>query len=172
MIARWDTVTPAETSKDALIGRWGQTVTPISDDRLVVYGGADDDERTLGDLYVFDLRSQIWTRPLNCESIPRTWHDAVYLQSKHLLLVFGGERLVNDTSTPTDSGEGSSPDARLEILSDIMVLDTECFLWYPPAIQGTPPSARYAPQLSLRRCSSYYVFLGVATPARCLGTTS
>jgi hypothetical protein len=109
--------------------RWGHTCTRISDDRIILYGGSNDDEVTLGDLYVYDIRSREWSCPLNCESIPRTWHDAVYLESKHLVLVFGGERVVQNT---------------MEVLSDIMVLDTECFLWYPPAISGVPPAPRYA----------------------------
>jgi hypothetical protein len=108
--------------------RWGHTATAIAENRVVVYGGADDDETTLGDLHVLDLATRAWSTPLNCESIPRTWHDAVHLATKHLLLVFGGER-----STAND---------QLDVLSDIMVLDTQCFLWYPPAVSGTPPTAR------------------------------
>lgn len=110
------------------VGHWGDSATKISGDRVVVYGGADDDEATLGDVHVFDLKTHEWSKPLNCESIPRAWHDAVYLESKHLLLVFGGERFM---------GGG-----QIDVLSDIMVLDTECFLWYPPAVSGTTPSAR------------------------------
>ncbi|ETL25050.1 hypothetical protein L916_21058, partial [Phytophthora nicotianae] len=109
--------------------RWGHTATKISEERVVVYGGTDDDECTLGDLHVFDMKTHRWSTPLNCDTNTRTWHDAVYLSSKNLVLVFGGER------NATTEGE-------LDILSDIMVLDTECFLWYPPAIQGSPPSAR------------------------------
>ncbi|KAJ0401043.1 hypothetical protein ATCC90586_004148 [Pythium insidiosum] len=108
--------------------RWGHTVTPISGGRVVVYGGADDDEMTLGDLHVFDVQKSEWSKPLNCESIPRAWHDAVFLADKNLMLVFGGERSMGDDQN--------------DVLSDIMVLDTECFLWYPPAISGVPPAAR------------------------------
>ncbi|TYZ64146.1 hypothetical protein PybrP1_004439 [[Pythium] brassicae (nom. inval.)] len=109
-------------------GHWGDSATKISGDRVVVYGGADDDEATLGDVHVFDLKTREWSKPLNCESIPRAWHDAVYLEAKHLLLVIGGERFMGD--------------GQIDVLSDIMVLDTECFLWYPPAVSGTMPSAR------------------------------
>ncbi|RLN97232.1 hypothetical protein BBJ28_00007148 [Nothophytophthora sp. Chile5] len=138
---------PAKSTKDLVCGpgnstqsaveatgnvppeRWGHTATKISEERVVVYGGADDEERTLGDLHLFDLKTRRWTAPINCDTIPRTWHDTVYLDSKHLLLVFGGERYADD-------------DGKFDILSDIMVLDTECFLWYPPAIRGTAPVAR------------------------------
>ncbi|KAG2787282.1 hypothetical protein PC129_g8533 [Phytophthora cactorum] len=123
---KWEMV---EALGNAPPERWGHTATKISDERVVVYGGTDDDERTLGDLHVFDMKTHRWTTPLNCETITRTWHDAVYLSSKNLVLVFGGER-------------NAATEGELDILSDIMVLDTECFLWYPPAIRGSPPSAR------------------------------
>jgi hypothetical protein len=123
--AQWEAV---EVKGTVPAERWGDSVTKISDNRVVVYGGADDDEATLGDLHVYDLKRQEWSRPLNCESIPRAWHDAVFLESKNLLLVFGGERFMGGD--------------QLDVLSDIMVLDTECFLWYPPAVSGVTPMAR------------------------------
>ncbi|KAG7397558.1 kelch domain-containing protein 1 [Phytophthora boehmeriae] len=125
-IAQWKVV---ETEGNVPPERWGHTATKISNNRMVVYGGTDDDENTLGDLHVFDLKTHRWTTPLNCETILRTWHDVVYLASKNLLIVFGGER-------------NSAAEGELDLLSDIMVLDTECMLWYPPAIRGTAPSAR------------------------------
>lgn len=122
----WETI---ESIGNAPTERWGHTATKISNDRVVAYGGIDDEERTLGDLHVFDMQTHRWTTPINCETIPRTWHDAVHLPLKNVVLVFGGER--------TESGDGE-----LAVLSDVMVLDTECFLWFPPAIRGPPPSAR------------------------------
>uniref|UniRef100_H3GRT7 Uncharacterized protein n=1 Tax=Phytophthora ramorum TaxID=164328 RepID=H3GRT7_PHYRM len=59
----------------------------------------------------------------------RSKPSPVYLASKNLVLVFGGER-------------NAVAEGDLDILSDIVVLDTECFLWYPPAVRGSPPSAR------------------------------
>ncbi|KAG7380917.1 kelch domain-containing protein 1 [Phytophthora pseudosyringae] len=125
-VVEWEMV---EALGNAPPERWGHTATKISEERVVVYGGTDDDERTLGDLHVFDMKTHRWTTPLNCETITRTWHDAVYLSSKNLVLVFGGER-------------NAAAEGELDILSDIMVLDTECFLWYPPAVRGSPPAAR------------------------------
>ena len=122
----WETI---ESIGNAPTECWGHTATKISNDRVVAYGGIDDEERTLGDLHVFDMRTHRWTTPINCETIPRTWHDAVHLPLKNVVLVFGGER--------TESGDGE-----LAVLSDVMVLDTECFLWFPPPIRGPPPSAR------------------------------
>ncbi|ETV72761.1 hypothetical protein, variant [Aphanomyces astaci] len=107
--------------------RWGCTATMVSNQRVVVYGGEGDDESTLSDLFVYDVVKAEWSCPLNCESIPRSFHASVYVPGKNLMLVFGGERVM---------------DGSHESLSDLMVLDTECFLWYPPAVSGTPPLAR------------------------------
>ena len=72
----WETI---ELIGNAPTERWGHTATKISNDRVVAYGGIDDEERTLGDLHVFDMQTHRWTTPINCETIPRTWHDAVHL---------------------------------------------------------------------------------------------
>ncbi|RHY98402.1 hypothetical protein DYB37_006858 [Aphanomyces astaci] len=97
-------------------------VSPNSPSRVVVYGGEGDDESTLSDLFVYDVVKAEWSCPLNCESIPRSFHASVYVPGKNLMLVFGGERVM---------------DGSHESLSDLM-----CFLWYPPAVSGTPPLAR------------------------------
>ncbi|RHY25884.1 hypothetical protein DYB32_008027 [Aphanomyces invadans] len=89
--------------------RWGCTATMISNHRVVVYGGEGDDESTLADLFVYDVTKAEWSCPLNCESIPRSFHASVYVAAKNLMLVFGGERVV---------------DGSHECLSDLMVLDT------------------------------------------------
>jgi len=89
--------------------RWGATATPISNGRIVLYGGEGEDEATLSDLHVYDVTKKEWSCPLNCDSVPRTWHNSVYLESKNLLLVFGGERVIGNSA---------------ETLSDLMVLDT------------------------------------------------
>ncbi|RHY61606.1 hypothetical protein DYB30_001576 [Aphanomyces astaci] len=102
--------------------RWGCTATMVSNQRVVVYGGEGDDESTLSDLFVYDVVKAEWSCPLNCESIPRSFHASVYVPGKNLMLVFGGERVM---------------DGSHESLSDLM-----CFLWYPPAVSGTPPLAR------------------------------
>ncbi|OQS02119.1 Rab9 effector protein, partial [Thraustotheca clavata] len=107
--------------------RWGATATLIGDNRIVLYGGESEEETTLSDLFIYNIQTAEWSRPQNCESIPRAWHSSVYLPQKKLMLVFGGECLKNDA---------------MESLSDFMILDTECFLWYPPAVNGTPPTGR------------------------------
>jgi hypothetical protein len=58
--------------------RWGHTMTLIEDDRLLVYGGQTFDKNenkitTLADLHVYDMTKKIWSRPVNCEGMPRCW---------------------------------------------------------------------------------------------------
>jgi hypothetical protein len=58
--------------------RWGHTMTLIDEDRLLVYGGQTFDMKenkimTLADLHVYDLSKNVWSRPVNCEGMPRCW---------------------------------------------------------------------------------------------------
>jgi len=152
-------------------GRWGHTATMVGGNRMVVYGGEGDDvdgkSHTFGDLFVCTLvpvaptptadavagdkqeqqQMQVrWEKPINCDSIPRTWHSATFLKDKNLLVSFGGERVEMPKLVRE---EGWKKEALVEVLDDIMVLDTELFLWYPPAISGKPPSARSGHTASL-----------------------
>ncbi|TFJ80489.1 hypothetical protein NSK_008230 [Nannochloropsis salina CCMP1776] len=139
-------------------GRWGHTATRIGPNRMVVYGGEGDDADgggcTFGDLHVCtltaakneegggeDARAIVvrWEKPINCDSVPRAWHSCTFLEDKNLMVAFGGER----------AGSAGGKEGVAEVLDDIMVLDTELFLWYPPAITGKPPSARSGHTASL-----------------------
>ena len=66
---------------------------------------------------------------MNCDGVARTWHSANFLPERQLLLCFGGEKLdvKNDKLVTTD---------------EVMVLDTEIMLWYPPSVSGQKPSGR------------------------------
>ncbi|CAM9733556.1 unnamed protein product, partial [Discosporangium mesarthrocarpum] len=127
---KMEEVAMRRVDSNAPMGRWGHTATMISDSRMLVLGGQADDEAhqaTLGDLYKYDFATGRWSRPVNCDSVPRAWHTASFLEGKNLLVIFGGERTV---------------DGCPECLDDIMVLDTDIDLFYPPAISGKPPTAR------------------------------
>jgi len=123
------------TNKKLLGGpcsRWGQSMTMIDNTRFIVYGGQtienDGEAKPLEDLFVYNLEDGSWTRPMNCNGVARTWHTANFLPERQLLLCFGGEKL-NDTG-------------KLVTTEEVMVLDTEIMLWYPPQVSGQNPSGR------------------------------
>lgn len=106
--------------------RWGHTMTMIDHKRFIVYGGQTiekDAAKPLSDLFVYDLMEHTWTRPANCDGIARTWHTADFLPEQQLLLCFGGE-VLNETT------------GRLTTTDQVMVLDCEIMLWYPPTVTG------------------------------------
>ena len=149
------------------VGRWGHTATSLEDsDRIVVYGGdGNENESTLGDLFVLDLRKEFlkyfihlnlifvkiiemkeWVRPMNCSSISRAWHSAVHVPLTKSLIVFGGER--------------STEKEDFTKLSDIMVLETDIYLWYPPAVSGNAPCPRSGHSSVLMNGDEVVVFGG------------
>eukprot|EP00742_Colponemidia_sp_Colp-10_P012378 GILJ01013893.1.p1 GENE.GILJ01013893.1~~GILJ01013893.1.p1 ORF type:complete len:606 (+),score=74.32 GILJ01013893.1:2-1819(+) len=107
--------------------RWGHSATLV-DGRLLVYGGYNETNKTLNDLFVLDIENGVWHCQINGENDPRAWHSATYVPSKRSLLVFGGEK-------ETETGE-------TDALKQLMVLDCELMLWYPPVVNGAGPSAR------------------------------
>ena len=107
--------------------RWGHSATAIDGNRLLIYGGQSE-AGTLQDLYVYYVDADKWSRPVNCEGLPRQWHTATYLPERQLLISFGGE-------SPNNKGKICTTD-------QVMVLDTELMLWYPPAVSGDIPSGR------------------------------
>lgn len=121
--------------------RWGQTMTLINDNRVLVYGGqkydpAENKLATMTDLYVYDLKKKVWSKPVNCEGMPRTWHSATFLPDRQLLISFGGESF--------------NPKTKKTVTTDqVMVLDTEIMLWYPPSVSGNIPSGRSGHSASL-----------------------
>lgn len=121
--------TPAQAVPCA---RWGQTMTMIDHKRFIVYGGQTiekDTAKPLSDLFVYDLLDGKWTRPINCDGVARTWHTANFLPDRKLLICFGGE-VLNETT------------GKLVTTDQVMALDTEIMLWYPPSVTGQIPSGR------------------------------
>ena len=116
--------------------RWGQTMTMIDHRRFIIYGGQTIMEQhgsssaaPLADLFVYDLMDGSWSRPINCDGVARTWHTANFLPERQLLLCFGGE-VMNEAS------------GKLTTTDQVMVLDTDIMLWYPPSVSGQIPSGR------------------------------
>ena len=83
--------------------RWGQTMTVINDSKVLIYGGQTLDPetltlKTLTDLHVYDTVKRTWSKPINCEGMPRMWHSATYLPERSLLISFGGEGMCHHQS--------------------------------------------------------------------------
>jgi len=62
--------------------RWGHTMTLIDDNKALIYGGQAFDEKekkfsTLADLHVYDMNKKAWSKPINCEGMPRCWVSEV-----------------------------------------------------------------------------------------------
>lgn len=108
--------------------RWGHTITTISPNQLLLYGGQtlhDDDFETLFAVYIFNLLSHTWSKPINSAGFAHTWHTSTFIQAQKLLICFGGESIKST--------------GRIDIIDKLMVLDTEIMLWYKPAVSGPSP---------------------------------
>eukprot|EP00548_Thalassiothrix_antarctica_P006965 CAMPEP_0194147220 /NCGR_PEP_ID=MMETSP0152-20130528/22594_1 /TAXON_ID=1049557 /ORGANISM="Thalassiothrix antarctica, Strain L6-D1" /LENGTH=558 /DNA_ID=CAMNT_0038847935 /DNA_START=68 /DNA_END=1744 /DNA_ORIENTATION=- len=126
--------------------RWGHTVTHIDKNRVVVYGGQSDDGSTLADIYIWSLLSKCWSKPVNVEGMKRQWHSTVFLNQRQLVVCFGGE---------------AKQKGRMTAINDVMVLDTEIMLWYPPSVTGLIPSGRSGHSANIIDGINMYVFGGV-----------
>jgi hypothetical protein len=166
--------------------RWGHAMTAIGDGRILMYGGQttvnEDDEdhdrdrdhdskttqlpglpRTLQDVYIYDTNLETWTKPFNCDGMPRQWHTATFLPDRQLLISFGGEAIapVNNKSKNNKKGN-SSNNKKCKTTDQVMVLDTEIMLWYPPTVSGDVPSGRSGHTATLlHKTSELIVFGGV-----------
>lgn len=114
--------------------RWGHTFTYIGDQQYLVYGGQTWDAttglpQTLRDVAIYHASKKTWFTPLNCDGFCRQWHTATYLPERQLLISFGGEAASPKTG-------------KTKTTHQVMVLDTEIMLWYPPTVSGDVPSGR------------------------------
>jgi hypothetical protein len=112
----------------------------IGNNRLLVYGGQAFDPETklpttCSDVHVFNVEKQKWVPVMTCDDKsrqwPRQWHTATFLPQRQLLICFGGETINPKT------GRNTTPDK-----NNLMALDTEIMLWYPPSVTGEVPSGR------------------------------
>ena len=79
--------------------------------------------------------------------MPRTWHTCTYLPDRSLLISFGGEKYNPKTK-------------KTQTTDQVMVLDTEIMLWYPPSVSGQIPSGRSGHSASLLPGSNELVVFG------------
>jgi hypothetical protein len=171
--------------------RWGHAMTPIGNDRILVYGGQttvssdDDDEttevksttteatepRTLQDVYIYDLDLEQWTKPFNCDGMPRQWHTATFLPDRQLLISFGGEAITPAT-TSTNKGKNKSTSQKCKTTDQVMVLDTEIMLWYPPTVSGDVPSGRSGHTATMLSKTNELIVFGGVKGSKWLNTVS
>jgi hypothetical protein len=175
--------------------RWGHAMTPIGGDRILVYGGqttvASDDEdemtelktttttteatetepRTLQDVYIYDLNLEQWTKPFNCDGMPRQWHTATFLPDRQLLISFGGEAITPATTT-TNKGKSKSISQKCKTTDQVMVLDTEIMLWYPPTVSGDVPSGRSGHTATMLSKTNELIVFGGVKGSKWLNTVS
>lgn len=147
-----DALTQPRIDENTPSPRWGHSMTMIENSKLLVYGGQGMSAKsnkltTFNDLHVYDLNKKTWKKPVNCEGMPRTWHSSTYLPDRSLLISFGGERY--------------NPKTRKTLTTDeVMVLDTEIMLWYPPSVSGQIPSGRSGHTASLLDATNELVVFG------------
>lgn len=130
--------------------RWGHAMCQIDAKKLLVYGGqayVDGKLSTLSDVYLFDMSKGTWTKPVNCEGEPRQWHSTTFIPERKLIISFGGESLHPKNGRPITTEQ-------------VMVLDTEIMLWYPPTVSGTIPSGRSGHSATLMTASNDLVVFG------------
>jgi hypothetical protein len=173
--------------------RWGHAMTPIGGDRILVYGGQttiashDEDDtaeqnstatmateiepRTLQDVYIYDLISEQWTKPYNCDGMPRQWHTATFLPDRQLLISFGGEAITPAT-TSTNKGKSKSTKQKCKTTDQVMVLDTEIMLWYPPTVSGDVPSGRSGHTATMLSKTNELIVFGGVKGSKWLNTVS
>jgi len=136
-------------------GRWGHTLTMIDKDCMILYGGQcvdkNDEFETLSSLFVFNITKRTWKEPVtNNSNLSRCWHTSNFLPERNLLIIIGGE-----------SAE-KLPCGKERAIAEVMALDTEIMLWYPPIMIGTVPKGRSGHTSSyLPLSDSLLVFGGV-----------
>ena len=144
--------------------RWGHAMTPIGDNCVLVYGGQTFDEKsglpkTLKDIFVYDMQQETWFKPFNCEGMPRQWHTGTFLPERQLLISFGGEAANPKTG-------------KVKTTDEVMVLDTEIMLWYPPTVSGDVPSGRSGHTATLLPKTNELVVFGGVKGSKWLNSVS
>ncbi|KAL1918241.1 uncharacterized protein VTP21DRAFT_3507 [Calcarisporiella thermophila] len=86
-------------------------------EKLIIFGGRDEDEQFCNDIVVLDLRTLTWDRPAISGSLPtgRTKHGAVVYNNR--LYITGG--------CCADTGHG-------DVTKDLNILDLTTWTWQPP----------------------------------------
>eukprot|EP00899_Mesostigma_viride_P021436 jgi/Mesvir1/29294/Mv01557-RA.2 len=147
---------------------WGASATPWGDSRILYYGGSDEDNAVVPQMFCLDTGKDTWTwEPLPAESghhgAPpegRAWHTATLVND--LLLVFGGEK---NAAPPAQGGADDDDDGTARVfLNDIAVYDTIGRVWLPmdrSSTSGVPPCPRSGHSVTSLPKGGLLVFGGV-----------
>ncbi|QDZ22015.1 hypothetical protein HOP50_06g45560 [Chloropicon primus] len=117
---------PAHATGEAPCARSGHSATPIGDNKLVIFGGMNEDGKFMNDVNVLDTSLFTWSKPKTKGSPikPRGYHTAVMIG--HKILFFGGIGKCNWA------------------FKEIYSLDTKTWKWteHSSHVQGEAPSTR------------------------------
>ncbi|KAJ3121948.1 hypothetical protein HK098_003267 [Nowakowskiella sp. JEL0407] len=131
--ATWVPIFVDSESSDAIVApspRVGHTLTFVPNlsgkECILLFGGANHEEGTKDDLWIFDITKKIWeSKATSNKPAPRYEHCAslVKRNGESMLFVFGG----------------SSGDS---VLNDVWLLKLDVFTWSKLETKGKAPSAR------------------------------
>ena len=103
---KWSIVQPR--SKTCPQARSWTVLTPVNDKYLFLYGGLDNNDCELKDIWLFDIKQESWTELSNMSEklrslSPRVWHSANATNTPGEVIVFGGSS--NFFKNPSDTIE-------------------------------------------------------------------
>lgn len=70
-------------------GRSWHSLTAVSEDEVLLYGGLSNSRQPLSDCYVYNLRSNRWLL-VSVLPEPRLWHSAAFSEKDHQIFIYGG----------------------------------------------------------------------------------
>jgi hypothetical protein len=87
------------------------------------------------------------------------------------LISFGGEAITPAT-TSTNKGKSKSTAQKCKTTDQVMVLDTEIMLWYPPTVSGDVPSGRSGHTATMLSKTNELIVFGGVKGSKWLNTVS
>lgn len=70
-------------------GRSWHSLTAVSDEEVLLYGGLSNSRQPLSDCYVYNQRLNSWLHvSVRCE--PRLWHSAAFSDKDKQIFIYGG----------------------------------------------------------------------------------
>jgi len=115
--------------------RGGHSLTVVSPNRLMLFGGSSRTADFFSDIYAFELETHRWIllEPKGQAPVGRSGHSAIAFKSQ--LVIFGGQTVVRDSTT----GE-----MELRILHDCFLLDIDSLTWRGCQISNPLPRNGHA----------------------------